>query len=196
MKSFQLTVWACVASFFIAGCSKSQAEPEQATDSFVRYTIPRGAHYSLNNGYTPVDTDEMKFQVRFDSSAIYTTSDPVNQYDINKLFGFSDNNAVHHQFSARFGWRWSDEALRLFAYVYNEGSVISRELSTVKIGDLIECSIRVSGAAYLFTVDGQTTALPRASTPARATGYQLYPYFGGDELSPHEINIWIKTVKN
>ena len=98
--------------------------------------------------------------------------------------------------SARFGWRWSDHALRLFAYVYNEGSAIYRELSTVNIGELINCSIRVSGAAYLFTVDGQTTALPRASTPARATGYQLYPYFGGDESSPHEINIWIKTVKN
>ena len=196
MKIFQLTVWACVASFLITGCNKSGVEPEQAKESFVRYTIPMGAHYSPNNGYKAVDTDEMKFQVRFDSSAIYTTVDPVNQYDINKLYGFSDNGAVHHQFSARFGWRWSDQALRLFAYVYNEGSVISRELSTVRIGDLVNCSIRVSGAAYIFTVDGQTTALPRASTPARASGYQLYPYFGGDESSPHEINIWIKTVKN
>jgi hypothetical protein len=32
-----------------------------------------------------------------------------------------------------------------------------------------------------------------ATTP-KGQGYQLYPYFGGDETAPHDINIWIKNL--
>ena len=133
------------------------------------------------------------FLARFDSTAIYQTQSIENQYDINKLYGFSDNNSDHHQYSARFGWRWSDKALRLFAYVYNGGAVISKELTTVMIGAEVNCSIRISGDNYLFTVNGITTSMPRTATTDKAKGYQLYPYFGGDESAPHQINIWIKN---
>jgi hypothetical protein len=119
---------------------------------------------------------------------------PINQYDINKLYGFSDNNADHHQFSARFGWRWSDNALRLFAYVYNNGIVISKELGSVTIGKEVNCSIKVGEAIYTFIIDEITEYLPRSSTTSLAKGYLLYPYFGGDELAPHDINIWIKAL--
>ena len=136
----------------------------------------------------------MRFVVKFDSSAIYTTSNAENQYDINKLYGFSDNGELHHSFSARFGWRWSDKALRLFAYVYNEGLVTSKELATIALGSEISCSIKVTNTNYLFTVDGATTPMSRSATTQKAKGYQLYPYFGGDELAPHQINIWIKNL--
>jgi hypothetical protein len=136
----------------------------------------------------------MNFVVRFDSSAIYETQLAENQYDINKLYGFSDNNTDHHQYSARFGWRWSDKALRLFAYVYNEGAVTSKELTRIDIGTEINCSIKLNGAHYLFTANGTTTEMPRLSTTEKAKGYQLYPYFGGDELAPHQINIWISPL--
>jgi hypothetical protein len=111
------------------------------------------------------------------------------------LYGFSDNNADHHQYSARFGWRWSDKALRLFAYVYNNGSVTSKELTTVAIGSEINCSIKITPANYLFTVDEITTQLPRMATTEKAKGYQLYPYFGGNEVSPHHITILIKNAE-
>src|SRR5689334_11914005 len=119
-------------SVFLLSCSKQNAaDSPSSTDQFNQYTIPAGHHYCLGNDYREIETDEMKFIVRFDSSAIYQSIDPVNQYDINKLYGFSDNHSDHHQYSARFGWRWSDGALRLFAYVYNEGGVVSKELTTV-----------------------------------------------------------------
>jgi hypothetical protein len=111
------------------------------------------------------------------------------------LYGFSDNNADHHQYSARFGWRWSDKALRLFAYIYNKGLVTSQELTTIEIGSEVICSIKVTSTNYLFTVNDITTQLPRMATTEKAKGYQLYPYFGGDEVAPHQINIWIKNVK-
>ena len=90
---------------------------DPSRSDFQKYTIRTGQQYCDQNSYKAVDLTEMKFTVRFDSTAIYQSKDPENQKDINKLYGFADNNSDHHQFSARFGWRWSDNALRLFAYV-------------------------------------------------------------------------------
>jgi hypothetical protein len=160
---------------------------------FTFFTIRAGQHFANNNTYKLIETQELKFTVKFDSSAVYTSSLPVNQFDINKLYGFSDNNAGHHQYSARFGWRWSDGALRLFAYVYNNGIAISKELGIVTIGKEVNCSIKADGANYIFTCEEITEHLPRSSTTLLARGYLLYPYFGGDEAAPHDINIWIKT---
>jgi hypothetical protein len=164
-------------------------------NQFVKYTIAEGKQYCENNVYTSSSYSEQKFVVRFDSSAVYKTIASSNQVDINKLFGFSDNNSQHHQFSARFGWRWSNNALRLFAYVYNNGVVSFKEMGTVTIGADIDCSIKVAGSSYIFTMNEKTEILPRTSPTEQAVGYKLYPYFGGDELAPHTINIWIKEIR-
>jgi hypothetical protein len=189
------------AAFLFSGCSKmaetivDKTTPSIPSGQFIKYTIQKGNQYCDGNTYKAIETSEMKFAVKFDSTAIYETQSPENQYDINKLYGFSDNNADHHQYSARFGWRWSDKALRLFAYIYNKGLVTSQELTTIEIGSEVICSIKVTSTNYLFTVNDITTQLPRMATTEKAKGYQLYPYFGGDEVAPHQINIWIKNVK-
>jgi len=197
MKAILITLSAALA---FASCNKmaevivDKTTSSTASTQFIKYTIRKGNQYCDGNAYKAVSTSEMKFVVRFDSTAIYETQSPENQFDINKLYGFSDNNTDHHQYSARFGWRWSGNALRLFAYVYNAGSVTSKELTTINIGTEVNCSIKVTPTNYLFTVNGITTQLPRMATTEKAEGYQLYPYFGGDEVAPHEINIWIKNL--
>ncbi|MFI5188419.1 MAG: hypothetical protein ACHQF0_16930 [Chitinophagales bacterium] len=160
----------------------------------VEYTIPKGQHYTDQNTYQAVSYDELKFTVKFDSSAVYQTIDPVNQEDINKLYGFSDNNADHQQFSARFGWNWARGALRLYAYVYNSGERASQEITSIQIGTEYTCSIKVSGDHYIFSADNITIEMPRESKTSGASGYKLFPYFGGDETAPHEIDIWIKEL--
>jgi hypothetical protein len=138
MRAFLLCVWL----LWLYGCKKQ----EDDMAGFIRYTIKAGEHYTALNTYTPVETTELRFEARFDSTAIYQSQVAENQYDINKLYGFSDNGGEHHhQYSARFGWRWSDGALRLFAYVYNAGKVVSEELGAVPIGDVIRCRIAVAG---------------------------------------------------
>lgn len=199
MKAMILLV---VAAFFFAGCNKTaekifdKTTSPSASGQFIKYTIQKGNQYCDGNSYKAIETTEMKFVVKFDSTAVYETQSGENQYDINKLYGFSDNNADHHQYSARFGWRWSGGALRLFAYIYNNGVVTSKELTTATIGAEINCSIKVTPTNYLFTVKDITTQLPRMATTEEAKGYQLYPYFGGDEAAPHQINIWIKDVNS
>jgi hypothetical protein len=161
---------------------------------FVKYTIAKGEQYCDRNIYTPTNYQQLSFSVIFDSTAIYQTIFPSNQTDINKLFGFSDNNAQHHLFSARFGWRWSNNAIRLFAYIYNNGVMSFKELGTAAIGVENSCSIKVNKDNYLFTFNQKETVMPRASTTTTAEGYKLYPYFGGDEVAPHTISISIKEL--
>lgn len=162
------------------------------TTQFTKYTIRLGQNSCDGNYMAMTSYAELKFIAKFDSTAIYSTVNPYNQLDINKLYGFSDNNSTHQQFSARFGWRWSDKALRLFGYVYNNGIRDSKELGTVSIGAENNCSIKVSGKSYIFSLNGKVDSLPRASTAIKANGYKLYPYFGGDEPAPNNIYIWIK----
>jgi hypothetical protein len=182
-------------------CNKEIVRPQSAdgkkqntSSSFLKYTIPAGKQYCDQNNFLPVKFQQLTFIVKFDSSAIYKTRKAENQDDINKLFGFSDNNATHQQFSGRFGWRWSDDALRLFAYNYNNGNRSFKELATIEIGRQYTCSITVAGSEYIFAVNGVETKMPRQSTTTLAEGYQLYPYFGGDETAPHDIFIWIEKL--
>lgn len=173
---------------------KASPGTPKTTTQFTKYTIRQGQNSSDGNNFLPTSYSELKFIAKFDSTAIYSTVLDYNQLDINKLYGFSDNNSGHQQFSARFGWRWSDNALRLFGYVYNNGIRDSKELGTVTIGAEINCSIKVTPKHYVFTMNGAIDSLPRASTSVKASGYKLYPYFGGDEPAPHNIYIWIKDL--
>ena len=194
------TLLLLAAALCLASCNKmAEAIIDKSTtepsSNFQIFTIRAGQHYSEGNHYRNIETSTQKFIVRFDSSAIYRTVDPLNQFDINKLFGFSDNNSAHHQYSARFGWRWSDNALRLFAYVYNDGVVSSKELTTISLNTDIHCSIKISGNKYVFTVNESIYEMSRKAQTEKAVGYQLYPYFGGDETAPHDIKIRILSIE-
>lgn len=159
--------------------------------TFTRYLIRKGNHYCDQNAVKSVSTSEMKFTAKFNTSAMYTTIDPVNQYDINKLWGFSEG--LNHQYnSARIGWNYYGNALRLHAYVYSKGVRYSQEITTIPVGAEIACGIKLSGSKYLITANGITVTMPRGLSTSRASGYQLYPYFGGDETAPQDITIDLK----
>ena len=192
---------------FLISCSKQDIvlndknvaaeEPATAINSatavYTTYTIRAGQHSSDKSFLKSVRTSEMKFMAKFNSSAIYTTVLPENQYDINKLWGFSEG--FNHQYnSARIGWSWNNGALRLYGYVYALGVRYSREITTVTIGADNTCSIKLSGNTYIFTVNGTSIMLPRGPSSAQASGFQLYPYFGGDETAPHTITILLRNL--
>ncbi|MEO6220842.1 MAG: hypothetical protein ABIO81_10470 [Ginsengibacter sp.] len=199
MKNISFPI--CLFLILLTGCKKeishlpvSETKPVTGTSGFLKYIIYKGQQYCDQNTFKPVACSELKFTVKFDSTAIYTSENPANQYDINKLYGFSDNNSDHLKFSTRFGWRWSSGALRLFGYTYNNAVRSSKELGTVIIGAENFCSIKVEAGNYIFTLNGKADTMQRKSTALQAIGYRLYPYFGGDEIAPHDINIWIKEL--
>jgi hypothetical protein len=168
--------------------------PPVPLNQWVEHTIAKGTHNSNKNSFRAVNTTEMRFVVKFDNSAIYQTVDTNNQRDINKLYGFSDNNQEHHTNSARIGWRWYQNELQLFAYIYNNTVQSDKFITAVPLNQEINGNIKAEGSLYTFKVNNVVVTMPRASTTAGAVGYQLYPYFGGDEPSPQEIKIQVKDL--
>jgi hypothetical protein len=158
---------------------------------FITYVIPAGSHFSSQSTFKAFQDSVLKFTVRFDSSAIYSNREASNQGDINKLYGFAEEGS-HHENSARFGWNWENRKLNLYAYSYVEGERHSYLLGEAEIGNEYNCSIRLSGNDYVFQFNNNSHSIPRAINTKTATGYLLYPYFGGDETAPHEIRIYIR----
>jgi len=208
INSFHLVVL-IVLALILSNCSKKDAIQEvksnelisksvttssiTTTTTFTTYLIRTGQHYCDQSTLKSVKTSEMKFVAIFDSSAIYQSINPINQLDINKLYGFSEG--INNQYnSARIGWRWSDGALRLFGYVYKLGVRYSQEITSVPFNTDITCSIKLSGSNYIITAKGISITMPRGLSTSSASGYQQYPYFGGDEVAPHNIYIKIKNI--
>lgn len=187
-----LALCSCKKNIDVA--EQSKAEVVSQPNSMTEYMIKQGQQYCDKNMYQAINTSELKFVVQFDSSAIYQTINAANQGDINKLYGFSDNNAMHHHFSARFGWRWKNNQLQIFAYIYNNSVMSFQQIGIANIGEANTCSIKILGNAYMFMFNQTNINIPRASTTTKGIGYKLYPYFGGNEMAPHDIRIWIKEL--
>jgi hypothetical protein len=162
--------------------------------SLKKYLIKTGSHYCNRSCLAFFCSTKMTYTVRFDSSAIYKTLSAENQYDINKLFGFTDNCSLDPlKNSARMGWRWSDDSLRVFAYIHRNGAAQElTEIRTIAINQEYTMSIKVEPNQSIFFVDGDSVVMPRNSSKAKACGICLYPYFGGDEPSPRDIAIWMQ----
>ena len=179
-------------------CKKPAVEilENNLTPTFTNYKIAKGQHYANNDSTVFLLTNykQLRFFCKFDSSATYTTALKENQGDINKLYGFADNNSQHHDFSARFGWNWINNSLHLWAYIYNNGKRSYKDLGSVAIGTEINCTIVVLPTAYVFGVNGKQTLMPRNATTTTAVGYKLFPYFGGDETAPHDVTILVKEL--
>src|SRR5437762_8581737 len=101
MKSF---VPVFLVLIIFTGCSKEHIDPGVTNDSSndgivdarsgttqdIKYTIRKGQHYCDQSTFKLVKLSQMNFIAKFDNSAIYQTINPDNQYDINKLYGFSE----------------------------------------------------------------------------------------------------------
>jgi hypothetical protein len=174
----------------LAGCQKTNI-PE----GFKEYIIPKGAHYATENSYQVVNKSEMHFQAQFDSSCIYTSVDSKNKGDINKLYGFSDCGTQHQENSARVGWVWNGKNIELYAYCYANSIRSSKLLGTVALGTPCELTMRPELGQYRFELKGAPVIfMKRNCSTSGISGYQLYPYFGGDETAPHDVHIYIKEL--
>ena len=190
-KLFLPVIFIIVITF---SCTKkSFVHPVSSAPAYVAYLIRSGEHYTDLRPIKPVSVTEMNFFAKFNQSAIYQNTNPENQDDINKLWGFSEG--YNNQFnSARIGWGYSDGAIRLYGYVHNKGIRYSQEITSVLPDEEVYCSIKISGGNYIFSAKGINVTLPRGTTDSVARGFQQYPYFGGDETAPHDIVIFIKQL--
>ncbi len=187
----------------LAGCAKDAVilsttpgvtSIDTVAKGYVTYRIAKGDHYCDRSTSTLFTGTQRRCKVLFDSSAVYQTVNPGNQGDINKLYGFTEG-INNHLNSARIGWNWRGNALRLYAYAYAAGARHYLEIATVEIGQPVSLAIGIAGNEYHFWVNEQKVILPRAVTSTIADGYLQYPYFGGDEVAPHLISIKLLEVE-
>jgi hypothetical protein len=169
----------------------TSCEPEW--DFYQRYLIQEGDHDSELR-IEQLQNSSLSFYAKFDSSAIYISNTLENQWDTNKLMGFSDCNSKHHDNSARFGWRWLNDELDIMAYVYNDGERIIEKIGVAKIGQANYYDIQITSDSYLFNFNGNSISIKRGQTCDQGAYYLLFPYFGGDEVAPHNISIYIKRI--
>lgn len=177
----------------LASLQPNSRQDAAATASFRTFVIEQGNHFCNNNRYPPFRSRALFFTAIFNQSAIYNFTDPNTLYDQNTLYGFADNISKHQQFSARFGWRWFDNQLQLAAYVNNFNDSTIVQIGAVPLNTEVTCGIVINGAQYDFYLNGsKVISLPRASSSTKATGYKLFPYFGGEAVAPHRITIKIR----
>jgi len=157
------------------------------------YTIAKGKHRSALR-FKPVFVDEcMAFKVRFDSSSVYTLSNREDQWDMNKVWGFSEYLFSPHLNSARIGWNYRDGQLYLRPYSYCNGvSQLDPPEIPIPLNQDIECLIMPLKDRYSFYINGESFQMPRAGRERSFMALQLYPYFGGNQKAPHTIRMWLQ----
>jgi hypothetical protein len=165
------------------------------------FTIKKDKHFSNQFFYKLinfVNTDKtLVFDVTFTDSCCYHLSSE-DQTDINKLFEFS--HGLHHNNSARFGWSFLDNKMRLWAYCYNSGQRLATYITSVELNKQYQLYINAHETNHEFIVkcDNKIKATVKVPKSSKIKfGYKLWPYFGGNNPAPHNINIkLVKINKN
>jgi hypothetical protein len=196
---FKLTGHILIIFLYLAtfACQDDAVQPEKETvvaDKAIHYLIAQGKHESDKSEFKPMESNRILFKAKFDQSAVYQTTIASNQEDINKLYGVADCDSFHQTNSARFGWRWLNGKLEIWGYTYNNGARSYTFINTVRLDEYNEYEIEFTENKYIFRVNGTYAQMNRSCSGA-AKGYKLYPYFGGDETAPHDVNIWIEDVE-
>jgi hypothetical protein len=153
--------------------------------SSIDFKIKSGSHKSSHFlNYT--DKKSFSFFIKFDESCVYKTIDPTNQEDVNKLIGISDGLS-HLKNSARFGWRYLNGRLEILGYTHFNGVFAFEKICDIEIGKEYQCDLEI-GEDYRFSVGDKEISMKRFPKKS-GFNYYLWPYFGGNETAPHDINI-------
>ena len=129
----------------------------------------------------------------FTESTIYQFDD-ADQYDVNKLFGFSFG--IHHNNSVRFGWRPNGDLskIEIVGYEYHD----KLRIPTIPICEVqlnewyvyqLKYNAKTSYIEYTVISDGENFGMqhPIKLKKMFNFGYKLDLYFGGNKTAPHKM---------
>ena len=182
--------WLFVALFLLGVFSSCKKIDE---NGFRTYTIKEGKHKSRTR-YKTTKTNHLQFQAIFDESAIYTSQDPANQYDVNKLYGLSDCGNDHTETSIRFGWRWLNDSLEILWFKHTNNNFSFAKIKSIDFNEIVNFGIQFDTDYYYMSVGAETVTISRPCNQSSNRKYFLWPYFGGNETAPHDIKIKIKDL--
>lgn len=165
-----------------------------------KFLIEKGKHSAKGWNVGLTLSRKLSFRAKLDDSCLYHFGD-VDDYDINKLFGFS-TTWFHHKQSARVGWRCSGNKFDIVTYSYNNGVRSIKDsdlLGTVEPGEVFYCTIEDTESEYIYTFQkGFDEHILTRSDPKKKDWfffhYLLFPYFGGNRVAPYDMSIYIDKL--
>lgn len=165
--------------------------------------IKKGHHYRSNRLLTAWKigfTWSRTYEVTFDNSCRYTLEE--NKTQVNKLLGVGQ---LHHHFnSIRVGWRWSElyNAVSLLVYSYRNGQRLYFWAKDVAVGEKIpitvDYTVKEKNAAYRLQIGNIVSSFNWKIEhwwQRFPLLYECFPYFGGSQPAPQQININIIKTK-
>jgi len=166
---------------------------EPAAEPVRTFVTPAGEHYAHPKLVQTLQDSELRFEARFDNTAIYDLGDPALQTNKNKLMGFSECNALHHNNSARFAWQWFNDRLEIWAYCYVNSERVEVFVGAVSLDTYNLYSLRLTPTHYAFQLNNEDPVyITRGDVCQTGIYYMLWPYFGGEIPAPHQVRIDIK----
>lgn len=152
--------------------------------------INKGNHSSgLHLKLVPSKCD-LTYEVTFTESCKYLTW--RNDSSIHKLFGIGFF-PYHRINSIRFGWSYEGlESIRIHKYIYKDGVRTIEPLTWVQVNEPAYFSIFSDGGSQSYGMICQHIVEQVKIKPQ--IGYQLYPYFGGNQKAPHDIEIIMERL--
>lgn len=191
----------------------------------MRYTIKKGCHYSwplFKAKFDILHTDYRQYArafIKFNKTNIYDFHGNPKQFDVNKLFGFSQGH--HHNNSVRAGWYYNtdDCKIHICYYAYENGMNLEnglwKDICPVDLNKtyaviitserlkLEDCNNACTSDVFdkIEIYDNDTDKLVGSYAHIRQDvntnfkiGYYLTPYFGGTMKCPHDMYIDFKWI--
>ncbi len=166
------------------------------TIPWTTYTIKEGQHDPESGaGLRFFTADSLHFKLAFDATVRAKNVNPVNQLDWNKVLGFSDCSTHHQTNSARLVWRYDTISgkVALGQYLYINDVRSYKELTQIEIGDTVNALVFRGDGLYGFEVNEISSTVDKSCT-SKLASYWLYPYFGGNESAPQNVNVHIQHI--
>ena len=161
------------------------------------YTIKQGNHYANGlNFKLHSNLHQLNFKARLSWNCLYQLGD-TDDFDINKVYGVTwgltnDNN------SFRIGWNCeaNNDMIQYFAYMHVEGVMDSEYLFSERPDTIVNLHVefdRDNDSIIIYRLDLMSVySVNYPFENVSSMGYYNFPYFGGNKVAPHLMNIGIE----
>jgi hypothetical protein len=169
-----------------------------------KYTIKKGNHYASISIFERMfsfgwKVNEVPVKFRFSRECWWNPPRNADDHDLNKLCGVGYGLSVHSN-SVRFAWApdfSKSGIINVYGYTYDEKKEgephTSKFITAVAVDTECVGMIRKVTTNYSFTV-GTTSIFMENSHPDPAVCNRLFPYFGGNNTAPINMDIELEYL--
>lgn len=157
------------------------------------YIIKKGRHGNFHIPKFYYNCKKLTIKAKFTESCRYDFGN-VDNFDINKLVGVSFG--THHINSFRIGWNYDkfNANIIIYAYWYNNSVRNYKILYFCEINKEINIDIFINRHQNNIVICGcekshKINIIDFDFTHVSKWGYKLWPYFGGNNQSPHDLEV-------